>query len=202
MSTPHIPLDLLRGLIRALPRPDDGEEWQHERIAGAVGAVAGMQPRDVVEAMLAVQAIATHAAVMETYRLALTEQVADEAARRQRMTATALIRCMGDTLRLLQQRQAAPIVVVAGALPIPQVDDAELQAPPRPRQEPMHRETVAPRAAPAYTPPAFTPYVSPRVVDLMTPAERRAFYGYPEEANDAAVARLAAKEDGSGSSGK
>jgi hypothetical protein len=111
MSTPHIeqslPLDLLRRLLSALPKPtDETPERRHARIGDTRAALAAFKPRDAIEAMLAAEAIATHGAVMECYRLALAGDLSGDAARRQRATAATLVRCLRDTLRLLAQRQA------------------------------------------------------------------------------------------------
>jgi hypothetical protein len=186
-----MPADVVRGLVRALPPPEGaGEEWRFERIKGAVDALAALQPRDPIEAMLAAQVIATHAAAMECYRIATSGEVGDEAARRQRVAATGLIRCMDGTLRTLRQRQAQKLAVIDGAMAVPEVNDELVETLLR---KPVHREAAA--ATPTRVePPAFMPYVPPRVVELMTPAERRAFYGYPEDVNAAAEAALAKRE--------
>jgi hypothetical protein len=172
MPAPHIPLDLLRNVIGALPRSDDeNDDERHERIRGAAAAVAGLQPRDVVEAMLAGQIVVAHAAIMESCRLATTDELGEAASRRHRVTAVALMRAMRDTLGALTKRQAKPVAVLAGALTLPEANDAALER----RKEPMHREK--PAAAVRVPVPQFTPVVPQRIVELMTPKERRDYDG-------------------------
>jgi hypothetical protein len=187
MSSPSMSIDLLRSLVATLPRhPGDKAGWWADRVAAAKQALADFKARDAVEAMLATQAVATHAAIMECYRLGI-QDASDAAGRRQRGSATGLMRCLIDLLRVIERRQLKELPLADGALAVPEVELAELE--PRPGvpavrqeagQQPMHREDApaSPPAAPRFTRPAqFTPVVPPRIVELMTPAERLAFLG-------------------------
>ncbi len=81
-----------------------GEE--QERIIGAaVDAMAGFEPRDEVEGMMAAQAVALHNAAMECMRRAMMADQPFEIASRMRKEAANLSRAMVDMAEAIDKRR-------------------------------------------------------------------------------------------------
>ena len=119
--------ELLRSLVAALPQPaGEPEKWRRERFERAKTAVAALAPRDAIEAMLAVQVVATQAAVMECYRQCTMPGATEEVGRRHRATAVALMRSATATLQMLKERQSQPLPAPA-ELPQISYDELELE---------------------------------------------------------------------------
>src|SRR5580698_4276246 len=115
-STPHIAMELLRAVALTLAKPKhEPAGRRHDRVEAAMQEIDAFKPRDPVEAMLAAQAVATNAAIMVSYHLAMEEAFDGEPARRQRSTATSLIRCMTELVRVIERRQLRELPLAEGA---------------------------------------------------------------------------------------
>jgi hypothetical protein len=105
-----IPPTALRELVLTLARPPaDAPEtaWQDVVQAG-LDRLGTLDPRDPMEAMLAIQIIAAHTGAADAYRLAFEPGTTAEQAKRQRASASALFRGMTVAARGLQQQRALP----------------------------------------------------------------------------------------------
>jgi hypothetical protein len=109
VPTYPLPKTLQRALARALPqRPDDPDDPPEERIEVALEAVAGLCPRNAVEAMLAIQFVVGCAAALDTFEQAADAALEAEAVRRLRGTANALQRSADRARQALLKLQSEP----------------------------------------------------------------------------------------------
>jgi hypothetical protein len=84
----------------------NAEGQDRERIIGAAfDAMAGFEPRDEVEGMMAAQAVALHNAAMECMRRAMLAEQPFELASRMRKEATSLSRAMVDMAAAIDKRR-------------------------------------------------------------------------------------------------
>jgi hypothetical protein len=105
-----IPPAILRGMVLTLARPPaDAQEsaWQ-EVVQAGLDKLGALDPRDAIEAMLAIQVIAANAGMLDAYRLAFEPGTTAAQAMRQRASATSLGRGMTGAMRLLKQQRALP----------------------------------------------------------------------------------------------
>jgi hypothetical protein len=96
----------------SLPRPpaDAAETAWQDMVQGGLDKLGTLDPRDPIEAMLAIQIIAANAGALDAYRLAFEPGTTAAQALRQRANAAALIRAMTGAMRLLVQQRAMPAV--------------------------------------------------------------------------------------------
>jgi hypothetical protein len=105
-----IPPQTLRSMVLTLARPSaDAPEtaWQ-DTVQGGLDTLGALDPRDAIEAMLAIQIIAADAGSLDAYRLAFEPGTTAVQALRQRANAASLARTMTGALRLLKQQRALP----------------------------------------------------------------------------------------------
>ncbi len=105
-----IPPATLRAMVLTLARPGaDAPEtaWQ-EVVQAGLDKLGAFDPRDPIEAMLAIQIIAANAGSLDAYRLAFEPGTTAVQALRQRANATSLARTMTGAIRLLKQQRALP----------------------------------------------------------------------------------------------
>jgi hypothetical protein len=97
-------------MVLTLARPSDDEPetaWQ-EVVQGGLDKLGELDPRDALEAMLAIQMIAANTGALDAYRLAFEPGTTAVQALRQRANAAALVRAMTGVMRLLQQQRMVP----------------------------------------------------------------------------------------------
>ncbi len=106
-----LPPETLRGMVLTLARPpaDAPESGWQEVVQVALDRLGQLDPRDAIEAMLAIQIIAANAGVLDAYRLAFEPGTTAAQALRQRANAAALTRAMTGAMRLLAQQRARPV---------------------------------------------------------------------------------------------
>jgi len=107
-----VPSHILRGLAQTLPRPPAGapdSAWR-EVVQGGLDKLEALDPRDAIEAMLAIQVIALSAGALDASRLAFEAGATGAEARRQRASAASLGRVAIGTMRLLVQQRLQPAV--------------------------------------------------------------------------------------------
>ena len=107
-----IPPRTLRAMVLTLARPGEDEPetaWQ-DVVQGGLDKLGELDPRDAIEAMLAIQIIAANAATLDAYRLAFEPGTTAAQALRQRANAASLTRAMTGAMRLLAQQRAMPAV--------------------------------------------------------------------------------------------
>jgi hypothetical protein len=165
--------------------PDGSAE---ERRDAALAALQALQPRDMIEAMLAARMIAAHHATMDGYRRAMQPGVSDAEAVRLRNNAIAAARSFDAALRTLEKRQGP-----AEKPSQPDRQAARVQhappAPPEPGETLPDAETPIVRRR-QYVPRNKNgePIALWRFED-MTMAQRRATYGDPDDVELQAIAR-------------
>jgi hypothetical protein len=105
-----IPPATLRGMVLTLARPpaDAPESAWQEVVQAGLDKLGALDPRDPMEAMLAIQVIAANAGSLDAYRLAFEPGTTAVQALRQRANAASLARTMTGAIRLLAQQRALP----------------------------------------------------------------------------------------------
>ena len=106
-----LPPQALRDMVLTLARPaaDAPESAWQEVVQGGLDKLGELDPRDAIEAMLAIHIVATSAGVLDAYRLAFEPGTTAVQARQQRANAAALTRTMTGTMRALAQQRARPV---------------------------------------------------------------------------------------------
>src|SRR5271165_5278570 len=103
-----LPPQALRDMVLTLARPgEDAPEsaWQ-EVVQGGLDKLGELDPRDALEAMLAIQGIGASVGVLDAYRLAFEPGTTAAHALRQRANAAGLVRAMTGLMRALKQQRA------------------------------------------------------------------------------------------------
>jgi hypothetical protein len=165
--------------------PDGSAE---ERRDAALAALQALQPRDMIEAMLAARMIAAHHATMDGYRRAMQPGVSDAEAVRLRNNAIAAARSFDAALRTLEKRQGPSEKPSQPDRQAARVQHAP-PAPPEPGETLPDAETPIVRRR-QYVPRNKNgePIALWRFED-MTMAQRRATYGDPDDVELQAIAR-------------
>ena len=177
-----IPTRALRAMAFTLPRPGDDEPesvW-HEELQVALDTLAALDPRNPIEAFLAIQMIAANAGTLDACRLAFEPGAAESQAHRHRASASAnaMTRTATTTLRLLKQQQKLPVGPPrdwGGS--VAEVGDAWRQAPARPVEL-----TRGGKAAPDDTPETIVKWfdeIDDVELAIATEQERREQAGEP-----------------------
>jgi hypothetical protein len=114
LGKPSCPIasETLRAMVFTLPRPGADEPatvWQ-EVVQGGLDKLATLDPRDPMEATLAILVIAANAGALDAYRIAFEPGTTAVQALRQRANAAALTRGMFTAMRLLARLRARPAV--------------------------------------------------------------------------------------------
>ncbi len=107
-----IPRRMLHSMALALPRPgpDEPESAWQETLQAGLDTLGILDPRDALEATLAIQFVALGAAATDACRLVFEPGTTAAQARQQRTNAAALMRAMGGIMRLLTQQRTMPAV--------------------------------------------------------------------------------------------
>jgi hypothetical protein len=156
-----------------------------ERRRTALAALEALQPRDMIEAMLAARIIAAHHATMDGFRRAMQPEVGDAEAVRLRNNAIAAARSFDAALRTLEKRQGPT------------------EQPSQPHRQAAKEQALQPEAPD--TPPDADAPIAHRLQYVprnrngepialwrwedMTMAQRRATYGDPNDFELQAIAR-------------
>src|SRR5271165_4693729 len=106
-----MPPQALRDMVLTLARPpaDAPESAWQEVVQSGLDKLGELDPRDAIEAMLAIHIVATSAGVLDAYRLAFEPGTTAAQARQQRANAAALTRAMTGAMRALAQQRARPV---------------------------------------------------------------------------------------------
>ncbi|HVZ07861.1 hypothetical protein [Rhodopila sp.] len=110
--------EAVRSLLRTLPlETEEPQPWIDRRICAALDALAALHPRDEIEVMLAVQAIAANQAAMNAWYLAMNAQKPQGESTRHLAAAASAARTFDTMLKALERRQAKPLAVPVGRPP-------------------------------------------------------------------------------------
>jgi hypothetical protein len=112
--------EAIRTLMRTLPLGDSNEpeSWANRRMVSATQALAALHPRDEIEAMLGVQAIAAYHAAAAGWRHGMNSAQPRGTGTRYVTAAATAARAFDTMLRALERRQARPLATPA-ARPAP-----------------------------------------------------------------------------------
>jgi len=169
--------EAVRTLMRTMPLDDtEPKGWQDRRMNAALLAMTALHPRDEIEVMYGVQALAAYHAAAACWRLGMNLQRPCGNSIRHFATAASSARAFDSMIRAIERRQAKPLSVPQGR-PEPQAWDTA----PDPAQEPAQvmrhwegrclREQVGPQPPPADLPDIeWTPEALALAEDLLKKA--------------------------------
>lgn len=107
--------EAVRTLLRALPSdPDEPAAWAERRLKSALIGLAALNPRDAIEVMLAVQALAAYYAAAACWRVGMNHHLPNGDSTRHLSAAAGAARTFDTLLKALERRQAKPLVVPLG----------------------------------------------------------------------------------------
>ncbi len=103
--------EAVRTLLRALPLedPDEPDHAATRRMHGALIALSALRPREEIELMLGVQALAAYHAAAAAWRLGMNLKLPRGDSTRHVTTAATAARTFDTMLRALERRQAKPL---------------------------------------------------------------------------------------------
>lgn len=111
---PIVVRDALRTLMQMLPiDPEEPRHYRDRRMYAAVAAFTALYPRDEIEVMLAVQAVAAHHAAAAAMRLGMNQALPNGQGSRHLSAAASQVRVFDSTLKALERRQARPLALPA-----------------------------------------------------------------------------------------
>lgn len=123
---PSFMREAVRSLMRTMPfDPAEPSAWAHRRMHSAMLALSAMHPRDEIEVMLGVQALAAWQAAAACWRIGMNHHQPSGDSTRHITAAATAARTFDALLRALERRQAKPIEVPVGrpsARPWPEQD--------------------------------------------------------------------------------
>ena len=119
--SPSFMNEAIRTLIRTLPLdPDEPQAWQDRRAHAALLGLAALHPRDEIEVMLGVQALAAYHAASACWRIGMNLRRPNGESTRHFTTAASAARTFDTMLRALERRQVKPLAVPVGR-PTPRI---------------------------------------------------------------------------------
>jgi hypothetical protein len=104
-------LEAVRVLMRTLPLPNDNEpdQWTQRRMYGALVSLSALQPRDEIELMLGVQAVAAYHAAGTCFYLGMNSKMPRGDSTRHFTAGANAARTLDTLLKALERRQAKPL---------------------------------------------------------------------------------------------
>ena len=112
---PAFMCEAVRTMMRSLPLdPDESPDCANRRMYAAMLAVAALHPRDEIEVMLSVQAVAAYHAAAYGWRLGMNHHQPNGDSTRHAAMAASAIRTFDTLLKALERRQAKPLAVPFG----------------------------------------------------------------------------------------
>ncbi len=110
--------EAVRTLMRTMPLdPAEPAAWGHRRMHSAMLALAALHPRDEIEVLLGVQALAACHAAAACWRIGMNHHRPNGDSTRHVTTAATAARTFDSLLRALERRQAKPLAVPIGRPP-------------------------------------------------------------------------------------
>ena len=112
---PTFMAEAIRTLMRTLPLNDhEPPAWSYRRMFSAARALAALHPRDEIEVMLGVQAIAAYHAAAACWRIGMNLRQPNGDSTRHITTAASAARTFDTLLKALERRQAKPLATPPG----------------------------------------------------------------------------------------
>ena len=124
---PFFMRESIRAMFRTLPiDPKEPRGYQDRRMYSALLALSALHPRDEIEVMLGVEAMAAHHAAMAGFRLGMNLNNGRPSgdSTRHITAACSAARTFDSMLRALERRQAKPLTIPTGRPPERSWDDA------------------------------------------------------------------------------
>ncbi|WP_428532646.1 hypothetical protein [Rhodopila sp.] len=119
--SPSFMTEAIRTLVRTLPLdPDEPQAWQDRRAHAALLGLAALHPRDEIEVMIGVQALAAYHAASACWRIGMNLRRPHGESTRHITTAASAARTFDAMLRALERRQVKPLAVPIGR-PAPRI---------------------------------------------------------------------------------
>lgn len=110
--------EAVRTLMRALPLDQaEPQGWGHRRMFSAMCALAALHPRDEIEVMLGVQALAAYHAAGACWRLGMNSRIPNGDSTRHIGAAGSAARTFDALLKALERRQAKSLKAPEGRPP-------------------------------------------------------------------------------------
>jgi hypothetical protein len=145
-----IPPQTLLAMVHTLSQPqaqDPASIWQAV-VHAALGQLGTLDPRDPIEAMLAVQVVSGNAGALDALRIAMSPDTTAVQAQRQRANAAMLNRGVANALRMLGQRKKLPVAPERDwGDAVEALSAAWQQAPARPAEPPRSGKAAEPEPA-------------------------------------------------------
>jgi hypothetical protein len=105
----------IRALFRTLPLdPNEPKGWSDRRLYSALLGLSALHPRDEIEVMLGVQAVAAHHAAMAAWHIGMNLGTLSGNSTRHITTACSAARTFDTMLRAIERRQAKPLTTPVG----------------------------------------------------------------------------------------
>jgi hypothetical protein len=118
---PSFMREAVRTLMRTLPLdPAEPQGWQDRRMHSALLGLSALHPRDEIEVMLGVQAMAAYHAAAACWHIGMNLRRPNGDSTRHITTAASAARVFDSLLRAIERRQAKPLSIPIGRPP-PQV---------------------------------------------------------------------------------
>ena len=161
---PSFQREAIRALLRTLPiDPAEPKGWADRRMFAALLALSALHPRDEIEVMLGIQAVAAYHAAAAGFHLGMNLATPKGTGTRHITAACSAARTFDALLRALERRQAKPLAVPIGrpapqavGRPAPLGGDRRARRPRprrrRPAQKPKTSRLPPPSGAPKTSP--------------------------------------------------
>jgi len=115
---PSFMREAVRTLMRTMPLdPVEPPAWAHRRMHSAMLALAALHPRDEIEVLLAIQALAACQAAAACWRIGMNHHRPNGDSTRHLTSAANAARTFDALLKALERRQAKPLAVPPGRPP-------------------------------------------------------------------------------------
>jgi hypothetical protein len=112
---PHFMAEAVRTLMRTLPLdPDEPQGWQDRRMHSALLGLSALHPRDEIEVMFGVQAMAAYHSAAACFRLGMNHHRPNGDSTRHVTAACSAARTFDTMIRALERRQAKPLAIPLG----------------------------------------------------------------------------------------
>ena len=116
--SPSFMAEAIRTLMRAMPLdPAEPEGWQDRRMHSALLGLAALHPRDEIEVMLGVQAMAAYHAAAACWHIGMNLRRPNGDSTRHLSAAASAARTFDTLLRAIERRQAKPLAIPVGRPP-------------------------------------------------------------------------------------
>ncbi|MBS0644836.1 MAG: hypothetical protein U1E70_04015 [Acetobacteraceae bacterium] len=116
----------VRTLLRTMPlETEEPDSWISRRMFTALSALAALHPRDEIEVMLGVQAVAAYQAASTGWYLAMNHHLPRGDSTRHLNAAASAARTFDTMIKAIERRQAKPLSIPIGRPPCQSWEEAD-----------------------------------------------------------------------------